>query len=271
MSERDKREKDAIEPLPQATQLPAYKRYASHCDEEEAIAPLWLITFTDVMALMLTFFVLLYSMAMPEVEKWSELTAAVNRNFGKSYAPVFNEGSRESISIDKISTTRALDLGYLESVVRGAIGGNEWSKDLVIFPQKDRLVVSMPNDLFFESGSADVQTDGKKILFEIGGVLQRIQNAVEIVGHADPRPIENPQSAFKDNWDLSLARAMSVSAVLENVGYTKPHITRAMASARYADLPEDMEESKKLALSRRVDIVILNSKTPGNSFFGMKL
>lgn len=251
--------------------VPAYKRYASKCDEEEAIAPLWLITFTDVVALMLTFFVLLYSMAMPEVEKWSELTAAVNRNFNNEFAPRFNDGNQVSLEIDKIEYARALDLGYLESIVRGALSDNNITKDVLIFPQRDRLVISMPDDLFFDSGQAEVQTQGKKILFELGGVLQRIKNAIEIVGHADPRPIENADSGFQDNWDLSMARAMGVSAVLENVGYNKPHLIRAMSSARYSDLPEDMDEEKKLALSRRVDIVILESSAPKQSYFGMKL
>lgn len=257
--------------MPDKDIVPAYKRYAGTSDDDEVIPPLWLITFTDIMALMLTFFVLLYSMVMPVEEKWAEMTAAINNNFSQDYAPQFNEGTQVSVVIDKISNSRALDLRYLESIVRKTLSDNRLTSEVLIFPQKDRLVVSMPDDLFFESGSADVGAQGKKILFELGGALQRIKNAIEIVGHADPRPVGSNNSEFKDNWDLSLARAMSVSAVFENVGYTKPHIIRAMSSARYDDLPEELNEEKKLALSRRVDIVILEDDAPTKSFFGMKL
>ena len=54
--------------------------------EQEDEAPLWLITFTDIMALMLTFFVLLYSMSIPEVKKWEELTSSINKGFSKFYS-----------------------------------------------------------------------------------------------------------------------------------------------------------------------------------------
>lgn len=248
-----------------------YARVDMASDDDPAVPPLWLITFTDIMALMLTFFVLMYSMAMPEEERWSEMTAAINKNLNSDTAPSFNEGSQMSIVIDTIRINQAQDLGYLESVVRKALADNPQTKDVLIFPQSDRLVVSMPNELFFESGKADIQEQGKRILFELGGILQRIKNAIEIVGHADPRPIETQDGAYRDNWDLSFARAMSVSSVLNNVGYTKPHTVRAMSSARYDDLPQDMENEKKLALSRRVDIVILNTDTASQSFMGLKL
>lgn len=248
-----------------------YKHVRITSDDDPAIPPLWLITFTDIMALMLTFFVLMYSMAMPEKERWSEMTAAINKNFNSETAPSFKEGSQMSIVIDKIEVNKAQDLGYLESIVRKALADNENTRDVLIFAQQDRLVVSMPNDLFFDSGASDIQADGKRILFELGGILQRIKNAIEIVGHADPRPIESETGPYTDNWDLSMARAMAVSSVLNNVGYTKPHTVRAMSSARYNDLPQDMEREKKLALSRRVDIVILNTDTKQKSFLGIKL
>jgi chemotaxis protein MotB len=244
--------------------------YRNKSDDEEPISTLWLLTFTDVMALMLTFFVLLYSMAQPDIEKWSEMTAAINSNFSKRYAPKFEAGSIDAINIDRINRPSALDLRYLASIVQQALDRSENTEGILLIAQSDALVISMPNDLFFEAGRAEIGTDGQRALIEIGGALAKIRNAIEIVGHADPRPL-SAASEYGSNWQLSLDRALSVAGVLENVGYNKPVTVRGMSSTRFMDLPDDLPESERLNLSRRVDIVILKNAAGARSFFGMKL
>jgi len=76
-----------------------------------------------------------------------------------------------------------------------------------------------------------------------------------VVGHTDPRPVRG--GAFASNWELSLARAANVAAVLENVGYKRAITVRGHASARYYDLPETMSNQERLDLSRRVDVVVM--------------
>lgn len=244
--------------------------YRKKSDDEDAVSSLWLVTFTDVMALMLTFFVLLYSMAQPDIEKWSEMTAAINSNFSKRYAAQFEAGSVDTINIDRISRPNALDLRYLASIVQQALDRNENTEDILLIAQQDALVISMPNDLFFEAGRAEIGAEGQRALFEIGGALAKIRNAIEIVGHADPRPL-SAGSDYSSNWQLSLDRALSVAGVLENVGYNKPVTVRGMSSTRFMDLPEELPETERLDLSRRVDIVILKNAAEARSFFGMKL
>lgn len=247
-----------------------FRHYRNESDEEEGVSSLWLVTFTDVMALMLTFFVLLYSMAQPDVEKWSEMTAAINSNFSKRYAPKFEAGTVDAITIDRVSRPNALDLRYLASIVQQALERSENTEDIMLIAQQDALVISMPNDLFFEAGRAEIGAEGQRALFEIGGALAKIRNEIEIVGHADPRPLSSG-SDYGSNWQLSLDRALSVAGVLENVGYNKPVTVRGMSSTRFMDLPEDLPESQRLDLSRRVDIVILKNAAGARSFFGMKL
>ncbi|MFP4387114.1 MAG: flagellar motor protein MotB, partial [Alphaproteobacteria bacterium] len=61
-------------------------------DDERSRVPLWLITFTDVMALMLTFFVLLYSMSSPQEEKWKEMTRGLTQKLNAFEAAEYNRG-----------------------------------------------------------------------------------------------------------------------------------------------------------------------------------
>ncbi len=240
-------------------------RSSGNGDGEETV-PLWLVTFTDIMALMLTFFVLLYSMSVPLEEKWEELTTGLSKGVSQSQGPKYSRGAQDAIDISRLSQSRALNLNYLESLVTELIADNERLENIVIIPQKQRLIISLPSELLFESGQSEVGAEGKRALFALGGPLSRIRNRIEIIGHADPRPVENEGGSFSSNWELSLARAAQVAAVLRDVGYERGAVVRGLSSARYDQLSEDMPQEERLNLSRRVDIVIMQDdgtkKTP---------
>ncbi len=220
--------------------------------------PLWLITFTDVMALMLTFFVLLYSMSVPQEDKWNEISDALTTKLNRFEGASFNSGSQDVINIDRVDQSRALDLGYLKALVTSALK-RKGIKDVFVFQNADRLIVSLPSDLLFKTGRADIQLGGKKVLFVLGGVLSRVKNRIEIAGHADPRPFQGQNNGpYFTNWELSLARSASVAAVLSDVGYRREITIRGLSSARFEELPEDMDIDLRYDLSRRVDIVLMN-------------
>lgn len=234
----------------------APRKKTSDEDEEEKV-PLWLITFTDIMALMLTFFVLLYSMSVPLEDKWEDLTTGLNKGVSRFKSPKWHQGPVDVVNIDRLDFSRALDLRYLESILTEVIDENARLKNIVIIPQPGRLILSLPSDLLFETGQAEVTTEGKRALFALGGPLSRIRNRIEVIGHADPRPIESESSAYSSNWELSLARAANVSGVLENVGYTRSVVVRGLSSSRYDQLPDSLPQAERMSLSRRVDVVIM--------------
>ena len=225
--------------------------------EEQETVPLWLITFTDIMGLMLTFFVLLYSMSVPEVDSWEDLTMSINKGFSKFYSPPKYTGLQDSIEINKVDLSQALNLDYLQGLIETKIDENDLLYDVVLIPAHDRLIISMPEDLLFDAGEDAVGVQGKRALFAVGGILANIKNRIEIVGHTDPRPISNRNENFNSNWELSLSRAVKVSNILMQVGYRRPMIVRGMSSARYDELPDTLPDQQRLDLSRRVDIVVM--------------
>lgn len=245
---------------------PLFSRRKQLHDEEDQPAPLWLITFTDIMALMLTFFVLLYSMAVPEEERWSEMTASMNRQFGEYYEPDMRAGALDTIDINKILVNEALDLNYLSTIMNAAFAKNEALSGIVITPRHNALVVSLPGALLFEDGSAEgkgntqISLQGQKTLFALGGVLSRLRNRIEIIGHTGPI---SPQAESSDSginmsgWARSLAGALSVAEALKSVGYERPAIVRGLSSTRYAELPDNLSATEQESLARRVDIVIM--------------
>ena len=86
-------------------------------NDDSARAPLWLITFTDVMALMLTFFVLLYSMSSPQEEKWEEMSKGLTKKLNVFNAADYKSGKQDVISLDKIDTMNALNVGYIKVLI----------------------------------------------------------------------------------------------------------------------------------------------------------
>jgi chemotaxis protein MotB len=237
-------------------------RFDDDEDEEEEEASLWLVTFTDAMALMLTFFVLLYSMSEPTVEDWKEINDGINRYFGKEQSPEWYEGPQDNIDIQKLDFSKALNLNYLGSIIADVVDKHDDLKNVTLFPQGQNLIISLPQELLFAQGRADVSSKGKQALFRIGGSLANIRNRIEVIGHTDPAPVSASNAAISSNWELSLRRAMAVADILENVGYERNIITRGLSSARYDELPEEWAEERKYDISRRVDILIM--KDDGN-------
>ncbi len=233
------------------------KKISRHLKDKSKKVPAWLLTFTDIMALMLTFFVLLYAMSVPEVEKWEDISSALNAGVSKFKSARAFKGSEEDINIDKLDFSRALNLDYLESVMNDLIEKDERLENIVVTHQKDHLILSLPVDLLFKSGKTDIGTQGKRALFAVGGPLSRIRNRIEVVGHTDPVPINRRNVDLKSNWTLSLVRAAQVAALLDSVGYERNIVVRGMSSARYEELPSDMDKERRKNLARRVDIVIM--------------
>ncbi|NQZ14952.1 MAG: flagellar motor protein MotB [Alphaproteobacteria bacterium] len=215
----------------------------------------WLISFTDVMALMLTFFVLLFAMSHPKEEEWENFSETVQENFNKFQGRPVNRGAQDAVNIEKVNFSKALDLNYLRAIMEDLIEKEPSLKIVKLINQRGGLVVSLPQDVLFDTGKANVKPEASKALFIIAGSLSRIKNRVEVVGHTDPRPITSGR--YDSNWHLSLARAANVAAVLENVGYENKVTVRGQAAGRYADIPASLGEIERLDLARRVDIVIM--------------
>lgn len=122
------------------------------------------------------------------------------------------------------------------------------------------IVISLREKAFFSSGGAEVSREAYDSMGKIAQVLKGVPNAVRLEGHTDSRPIKTSQ--FRDNWELSAARAISVLSLLES-RYGIP--SNRFAVAGYADnvpvAPNDEDEGR--ARNRRVDIVILDKLANG--------
>ena len=128
------------------------------------------------------------------------------------------------------------------------------SDELTVTEKNGKIYVAMSDKLLFESGSAQVNKQGKEALGKLAEVLKKQHDIdVFIEGHTDNKPIKTVQ--FKDNWDLSVVRATSVVRILTKDYGVNP--LKILPCGRGEFMPVDNNESVEgRAHNRRTEIIM---------------
>lgn len=216
-------------------------------------APQWLLTFADLAAVLVAFFVLMFSMSEVDTDRWNGAVDAFDRQFDLSRDPDKPEPSA-ALNITQLLAEDGLELGYLRRVLAGHIEREPVLGGAALRIAGDALVITLPAGLLFESGKARLGARGIESVFVLAGVLGRIENNVEVVGHADPRVIR--EGARDTNWELSLARATSVARALNAAGVARDIRVFGAGTGRFAEIDPELPTEERLELARRVDIVV---------------
>lgn len=217
----------------------------------------WLVTLSDLLALLLTFFVMLFSMNAVQEKEWKAVVASLNENFHgepasvREKADVFDEQFMSDIGSGQ-------DLGYLYSVLRQKLMEDPVFERARLTASGERIVLSLPGDLIFPSGSARISSGARATLFRLAAVVDQIENTVVIEGHTDPAPVRSGR--FVTNWELSLARAVSVANALREAGFSRSIPVLGFGAARYVETPSDLSDRERRKAARRVDVVIHRHK-----------
>jgi chemotaxis protein MotB len=119
---------------------------------------------------------------------------------------------------------------------------------------RGRLVINLPQDILFASGSASLGREGTQTLSEVASVLGEIEDRrFQVEGHTDDDPISTAQ--FPSNWELSAARALSVVKLLVDQGVAPEEISGAGYGEFHPVATNETREGKRL--NRRIEIVML--------------
>ena len=265
------------------------RRHEEH--EEHENHERWLITYADMITLLMAFFIMLFAMSQLDLAKFKEfqegfqghvsgkkVNLAANGGVGvldggagtqeldggsggsqeqmlEEARQVLNAKAKEDLA-RKIERERLIDVEH-EFIARVRKAG---LADKVGFNLENRgLVVSIvSDDVLFELGSADLRPDGRRVLSDLARVLRGMPNDVAVEGHTDNLPISGGQ--YRNNWVLSTARATSV------LSYLLDHDLPAsrLSAAGYADQRpvRPNASASGRAANRRVEIVILSSTAP---------
>ncbi len=221
---------------------------------KRAAQPPWMLTFADLMSLLLAFFVLLFSMSQIKVDSWQAVVDAVNRqrNPFNSATEIRPDADR---NVSKVIESRSYDLGYLETVIGEKLRSDPVLANSIVQRLGDRLIVSLSSDMLFDDDDAELTRRAKQATFVLGDVLRTVGNAIEVDGHTDPKPIVG-RSNYPSQWELTLSRAVSVAAALRAAGYSRQIAAYGYADSRFSDISTNLSFAQRYRLARRVDVVI---------------
>lgn len=256
------------------------RRKAGHDDHEEHFDESWLVTYADMMTLLVALFMVLFSISSVNVSKFEGLQRSLSEAFSGKVFPG-GEGIREegggppdvdqtiapplepsqaagdaASGTDRAAQTRKeqQDFEKLKEAIDAAVSEQGLGGKVRTEISDDGLEVRiLTDDLLFESGSAIVRPKGAKLVETIGGVLKaQRDHAVLVEGHTDDIPISTAR--FPTNWELSTARATGVVRVLVRAGMSAKRLT---AQGRAAVDPVASNGSAGgRSLNRRVEILV---------------
>jgi chemotaxis protein MotB len=128
------------------------------------------------------------------------------------------------------------------------------SQQLRVRIVRGRMVIELPSNILFRSGSADLSEEGEGALNQVAAVLREIPNRnFQVAGHTDNEPIR--RSRFSSNWELSSVRALHVVEYLEEQNVNPAHLSVA-GYGQHAPVASNNSDSGR-AENRRIEIVLM--------------
>jgi chemotaxis protein MotB len=256
---------------------------AKKCPKCEEGAPDWMVTFSDMVTLLLTFFVTMFSVVDP-LDSQLQLVLSAFKGLGHlSGGNTLQEGQMVEMGNNVESLPSSNRGRALDNAMRAAISvlQPEIRDETVRIKIDERgLVISLASDAFFEPGSAELDLErSKDTLRKVATLLTSPETGdrkFRIEGHTDQTPTdpqaEDPRFRWRSNWDLSVARSLAVFYVMNGYGVPEERFQVAGYSdtvpIRDPEIDGDTPENR--AYNRRVDIVVLtqghlSSNTPDSN------
>ncbi|MBQ0719736.1 MAG: type VI secretion system protein TssL, long form [Gammaproteobacteria bacterium] len=256
----------------------------------KAGVPAWVMTFADLMTLLMCFFVLLLSFAEMDILKFKQVAGSMREAFGvqrivpsdRSETDMdFTEGQVTDMPVfEKVGELDSLDPKALdpqameklleemqeketeaEALKLAALLSEEIKAGLVeLESSSDSIIIRISEKASFPSGRAKLRSGFTDILDKIHAALAEVEGTITVAGHTDNRPINTKR--FRSNWELSSGRAVSVVHALLRPGLLDPNrfLVEGHGDA-HPLVPNDTPENR--ARNRRVELTIILRKVNG--------
>lgn len=239
----------------------------------------WLVTYSDLITLLMIFFIVMYSMSQVDANKFRAIADSLSVALGggtPSAIDLANSPGGPSL-IDSGSPQQKesppanpennqgngkeqqeiLTIEGIKSKLDQFAKENNIQTKLISSIEERGLVVSIQDTLLFDKGSAEITPTARTILKKISTVLAASPNYIKVEGHTCNLPIHTAQ--FPSNWELSVLRATNVVQILVKEGGIDSGRLSATGYGEYRPLADNSTEEGRI-VNRRVDLVILRSK-----------
>ena len=217
--------------------------------KQEAGAPAWMVTFSDMVTLLLTFFVLLLSMANMDKTKFQAAAESMRSAFGVM------SGGATPLSSPKVIEFAPIQDDFTSRLYQRMLSQiNQLKIDRRIQLVKDRgaVVLRIEESILFASGQTEINPDAYPVLRDVASLIQNLPLNLRIEGHTDDSP---PSTQGMSNWDISIARAVSVLKFFERENLVPLDRMSAVGYGSQRPLVKEQTPEAR-ALNRRVEFVL---------------
>lgn len=237
------------------------KKCECHCQK---CMPGWLLTFGDLMSLLLTFFILLLSMSTMDAKKVQEAMGSLAGALSVLEGGIKTEVSRQNVQQATPIETTQETAEAVNMLSRTVVEYNEMTKAadgpvVSLEEAEDGFVIRLPANLLFAPASAEIENeDAKLFLKRIALVIDRLPAHTHISARGHTDDTQYSGADYKDNWGLSAARGIAVVRELINNGVAPKKLSGA-GHSEYDPIASNATEDGK-AQNRRVDLHFFSLK-----------
>lgn len=212
--------------------------------EEEDNTDRWVVSYADFITLLFAFFTTMYAISHVDLGKLEMFTGSMRTAFKSN-------GAERMVPIESI---RPVDYGIidLEKELRTVIDKFDKIEGITTLIDERGLRLVLNESVLFDSGSAKLKDRAKEILTGIVPVIKKVKNPITIEGHTDNVPISNAR--YPSNWELSVARAMSVLVYLIEEHKVTPSRLSASGYGEWRPIASNVTPDGR-AKNRRVEII----------------
>jgi len=189
----------------------------------------WLVSYADMMTLLLGFFVMISAFSTPNAAKFEEMKQSTVRTMGGKYVKPYKE---------------------ISSSLKEVLGDFQLNKEVTVTETLEGVTITSKGTLFFDSGSAELKPKAKQLMGQLSDILLVKAKGMRIIveGHTDDVPVQSRQ--FSSNWELSSNRAGTVVRLLETKGFPRTDV-RPMGFADTEPLvPNRTETGEAIAFNQ---------------------
>lgn len=219
-------------------------------------APAWMVTYSDLVTLLLTFFVLLLSMASMDPVRFTEASSSLKDAFGMRRDPAHVDFAIPVLPSQPISQFSPVQVQTTEKIyekVKSQIDSLRLNKDIGLLKKDDdSIILRISDSVLFSKGQAKIAPKSIPILRDVADIIRPLPMDLRIEGHTDDIPVHDPQF---NNWDLSVARSVSVLRYFFHGDLLPLDRMSAVGYGQDRPIVVNKDEATR-AQNRRVDFVL---------------
>jgi chemotaxis protein MotB len=276
---------------------PGRRRRKHHEEEEHENHERWLVSYADMVTLLMCLFIVLFAISQVDKAKFAQLSAGLSASFGAPITALPGTSPEGSVldslpspvdiaagvapqqpapqaQVDTAAAQAAAqraqrvaseaqaaydNLAEVRRRIEAALAARGQSGAARFEIDERGLVVHIVDHVLFDAERADLRPEGAVVLDAIAPALRDLPNQIAIEGHANHLPVD-PAGPWPSNWELSAYRATTVVRHLAATGIQEPRMSADGYSSTRPLVPES--DPNSITVNRRVDVVVLSTASP---------